>query len=401
MAAQRKTSTITDATKLVEHLSSVDRSRDGWYKGIVDIDWANVRKGANSTSWISIYYTNPQGIRTPLNIRFIGERHSGIIMPNTESGVAELTARFKSADYSIAKRSGNPSLNIKKYSTKVQTEADKLTLMYDANGQPIYPSDEYLSMLHKALGFINEIFVTEVEQRLGRGLLLVAKMNEIKRDKSRQLNAQAVLDAALADDASFKHGVNDIIFANDTISTLRAIPDVSLLTKNQIIAGNAKVVRIVQEYISGTAAKNSGAALPNPIARVQIPFDKVTGAASCHIFDATKPFQTENGLRHEIAKVDGQPVNADNIHSFLLSGSIVSGMVPLNAVCLSSMGISMPAKVDVMTVQPPESRKSSTDEFYDDFDWQGAAAGPAAAVNDPPPVAAAIEDDLLDSLNIE
>jgi hypothetical protein len=321
-----------------------------------------------------------------LSVRFVGERHTGQIMPNTEAGVAELAARTKNTNVRVEKRSKKPAVQIQKWNAQVKTSEDGITLLLDDVGAPVLPGDESLSPYYQAASFVNEAFNAEASERVERGAALLAKASEMART-NKAVSPQVILDAFVAAQAAQAPGYvrspGDTIVDNAGAGALRRLyPAADALLKGVITAPITKIAALTQEYISANATKNANRALPNPMTRFSIGFNADSGVAEIPIHDKSLPYQENGRPRFEFAKVDGDPVNADNVHLFLTSRSVIDGIANWDSVCISSMGISMPVKADLLIIERPVGGSVGLDDFFDGADGffgAPAAAAPAAA----------------------
>jgi hypothetical protein len=85
------------------------------------------------------------------------------------------------------------------------------------------------------------------------------------------------------------------------------------------------------------------------------------------IHDKRKPFMVDGKKRYEQAKVDGDLVNADNVHKFIIPRTAFDGIASMDCICLSSMGISVPVKLKVVVGEQPELRREvGMDDLYGD-----------------------------------
>jgi hypothetical protein len=385
---------ITDAAALVAHLNGLkaEAGEDGkWWKGVIEIEWSQVRKGGNNTGWISVFYTNPQRLRSRLVVRFTGERHTGQIMPNTDAGVAELAARVN-AKVRVEKRTKKVAVQVQKWTTQVKTAEDGISLLYGEDGLPVLPGDESLSPYYQAASLVNEAFSAEATERVERGAALLAKANELVRG-NKGVTPGAILDAFIASQPpGYVRAPGDVIVDNAGVQALRRVfPAVDTLIKGAITAPITKIASLTQEFIGASAKQNANKPLPNPMTRFAVNFDKDTGVAEIPIHDKGLPY-TENGRpRFEFAKVDGEPVNADNVHLFLLSRSTIDGIANWDSVCISSMGVSMPVKADLLIIERPVDNSVGLDDFFGDDAGgsQPAAAAAAPARTGAPPATAA------------
>ena len=393
-----------------------DPVEEHWWRPALKIEWAGARSGANNTSWMTETYTDEQGLTAPLIVRVKGEQHIGQIKPNSDAGVQELILKMKNpkAKEKITPRTMKPSIQINKWSVPVKTAEDGITLL-EENGKPVLPEDDKLSPYFEVANLVNEAFAAEASERIGRGALLIAKAAEMKK-ADKAVTGEAVY-AAFGPRAA-----GDTILVPDQLATLRkhfpTPKDSDAIIRGATVVNNAKVASLVQETISHGATKNAGKPLPNPMTRITMNFDEKTKESKFSIFDKSLPYVEAGKPKYEVAKVDGVPVNADNVHKFILSRSLVDGIVDLSAVCISSMGISMPTKVEVLVVDKPVGAKVGFDDLYDDDELAGivvsdsapphvstpaAPAAPAAATSStaaaPEPAKPEVDnDDLINAL---
>ena len=341
-----------------------------WWAPALKIDWAGIRPGGKGTQWASILFTDAAGVSGRLSrLRINGERHIGQIMPASAAGVAELSAQNKNPNVKIEQRTRKPTITIQKWAAQVKTNEDGITPLMDADGQPILPGDEMLSDYYMAASLINEAFTTEVKERIDRGMALLMKAAEMKR-ADKAVTAQAVEEAFVA--ANGPRCSRDMILSSDSIGTIRKLfptqKDTDLLTKTAIVSTNVKIVALVQEYISDQAKKNAGLLLPNPMTRMTMEFDPAPNAAATAFFDKSKPYLAEGGKpRYDIGKVNGELINNDNVHYVIKSRTTIDGIVNMDVVCFSNMGISIPVKIEaVVYEEPPAFRETlSVDDVYE------------------------------------
>ena len=349
-----------------------------WWLPALKFDWVQPRKGNNGTQWASITYIDENGISSRLVIRINGERHTGQIMPSTDAGVAELAAKVKNPNVKVEKRTKKPAIQIQKWSAQVKTAEDGITILCDDDGQPALPGDDKLSPYYQVASCVGEAFCAEAKERIDRGLALVAKVAEMKK-ADKAVTAQAVLEAFNAAQGVRRPG--DMILASESMSAIRkTFPDAKaaeLLTKGATITSNVKIAALAQEYISDKAPRNAGMLLPNPMTRAAMNFDQTTGLAQMAFFDKSLPFTEDGKQKYEAGKIDGDPINADNVHKFVLSRSTLDGIVNMDSVCFSNMGISVPAKAEVLVVDKPSGGSVGLDDVYDDDVYDEGAPVPA------------------------
>jgi len=376
-----------------------------WWTGTLDFDWASTRKGNNGTQWLNVSYTDENGLKGRIIARINGERHTGQIMPGTEQGVADLAARSKNPNAKIEKRTRKPAIQIQKWKSHVKTEEDGVTIVCDADGQPILPGDEMLSDYFRMAYHIGEAFYTEAKERVDRGLELVSSVAAAKK-ANRDATAADVLTAFNTEQGVRRPG--DMILSSESVGAIRRLfpggRDSDVLSKGAIITSNVKIAQLVQEFISDQNKKNPGLPLPNPMTRMGMNFDNVTGVAQMAFFDKSAPYIADGKQKYDIGKVDGDPINGDNVHLFVLPRSGLDGIINMDSVCFSNMGISMPVKAEVLVVDKPAARGIDLDDVYDFDDMEvelvgvELAAGVTPAAAAAAPAAAAPVDDNYDDL---
>lgn len=334
-AAAKKSKVIFNAKDVVATLLPLKKAASEkpkgyrWYSSALTFDTSSYRKGNNGTSWFDI--TLKMGdVSGRLIMRIFQEAHVGQIMPDSDAEVARMMAENKNSKRTYKKRDKGVSLQFNKWNARLTLEEDGITFKKDAEGKPILPSDDTLSMAFMALWLVDDAFQIEM-----RSLL------ESKRIMSR-----------------------------DAYNTAEA--DGETIPAGTLVAPNTKIASRIQTRVSAEAAKNANKFLPNPMARVDMKFKKDTGEAEFKMFDKQKPYTVNGQKKYEMAKVDGQPVNATNVHKFVLSGSRIDGIMNADSVCFSNMGISIPAKVEIAVVDKPEKNFRTEDDVYeDDEDGEG------------------------------
>jgi hypothetical protein len=367
-----KSNIISNASAVAQRLAQLKAAAApgaAWWTPALRFAWSEVRTGNNATQWVSVLYTDAAGITAPLTVRFFGERHTGQIMPMTDAALAELQTRFKAIPgmKPLEKRTKKPALQFQKWSVEVKTvHKDSVEIPTDADGKPILPGDDKLSQYYRVASLVGEAFLTETSDRKERGEEIVAKVKEMVK-ANPAVKGTAVLEAfaaTLPADAPRRPG--DTIFSKEQQDTLRKLlkAEAEIVLRGALIAGNMKVAPLTQELISEINKTNGGKPMPNPIARLNLDLAQETSAAKTQIFDKSKPFIENGKQRYEQAKVDGVPVNAENIHKFLLSRSRVDGVASLDTVCFSSMGISMPTSVALLVVGAPVSKELDLDDLF-------------------------------------
>ncbi len=290
------------------------------------------RDGPNGVKYLDVSAT-VEGKSGRLLIRFSDEKHVGIIAPFLDADVVKANAELKNKEYGvIKKRDRAPTINIQQYPERIEV---------DASGNPKGPLPTAMSPYHRCIRYLHDYFKAEMERRLATGEIAKRKVG--------------------------------VVYADSTV-----------------FASNDKVCDLVQTHVSFTNAKSGGQALLNPITRMTIPFDKDTGLLSqCQVFDRSKASinPTTGKQDFEPLRFDGLDVTANNVHG-IKSHSIVSGIVSVDAVCFSNMGISIPPKVKILIVQNPVYNSIGLEDVFDDADGPAAPAAPALASSAAPAPAA-------------
>lgn len=416
-------STLVAAHLKTLKLASPDEGHR-WWQPALEFEWHKARKGGNNTQWVSVYYTSADGVRSTLLVRINHERQTGRIMPNTDAGVAELTAELKNPNIVIKKREKKASVQIQKWAAHVRTAEDGVTVPTDETGKPELPGDDKLSPYYQVASLVGEAYAAEAAERVERGKALAAIASamaaEAKRAKTA-LTPEAVLAAFVKENGSRKPG--DVILSAETISIIRrafaAPKDQEAILRGAITCAKTNIASLVQEFISDNAVKNKGAPLPNPLTRIAMDFETGTGVPKkLSFYDMDKPYMEGQNQKYEVGKVGNDPVCADNVHKFILPHSGIHGVVNMDSVCFSSMGISMPVKAAVLLVSRPQTREITLDDVFGEDDGFGSAppapattaaastsatSSAAASTSTTPPAAPAeadtgLDDDLLAEL---
>jgi len=381
---------------VVEHFEALKNSNnEKWWKNNVIIEWDKVRPSAK-TKWISIRYRkNSNDIPTKLNVIVMNELHIGQIQPVTAEDVADI--KNKNPESRVSQRTMKPCIQVQRWSTVVPTVEDRITPIYEDNKQ-VLPDEKFRSKYFQFAEYMDEIFRTEIEERSNRSLDLM--LNQIN-SKGKGKGSIDTIDTVKQIRINIGH-LNDgdtIIQESDYIKLKEKFPNTfAELTKGFIQVSSTKVFHIIQEFISPKAIKNNGAKLPNPLTRITIPFDLVNNNATAVILDKSMPTIVGNKKVFDIAKVDDEVVNALNVHKFILSRSKFDGIICMDSICLSSLGISIPTKFSTLIVMPPITRDGNSitdicDGIYGDDDIYANSNNRSIITS-----ATTTEDNLLDEL---
>lgn len=329
---------------IVTHFKQLEASgHNKWWKNYIVFDWTTMRESA-TTKWMPISYTPDLNIpHKKLIVSIRNEVHTGRIMPLNADEIPEIRTQPGCEDATV--RTMKPSLQFQKWNCKVHTEVDGVTIKKDSNGNDILPSDEYLSDYYQFAEYMALIFKEEFEERIRRG----NKYDEYIRDHKKTTAEEAKKFVGYT-----SHG--DIIITSDVSNTIKSIFNKDKQTSDKILEGvlivsSAKLGTLVQTQISSKAKKNKDEFLPNPIARVTLVFD--TKNMNTNFLDKTKPIYKDGKITYDYATVNGVRINSENVHKFILSKSVIDGIINFDSVCFSQMCISIPVKASLIVVQPP------------------------------------------------
>jgi len=382
---------IFNAREVADHLEGLKaNAAEGsrWWAPAVKFDWHEIRRPQGSaTSWVSIHYTAASKVTGRLVLRILKEGHTGQIMPCSDRELAALVSASKSNQkVQYKKRDKKPAIQIRKWDAAVKTLEDGVTLLTGEDGEPVLPGAQYLSPYFRVAALVGEAFQAEAGERVDRGRALVAAVQAATRKakpgeqaEARPATAQAILGAFAE-----AHGPvrPDLVFvAQADATTLRKLlppKEAELVVKGVTLVASTHIAPLVQEYLSDKNEKNPGAPLPNPITRIALNFDADSGAPQrLAFFDKSKPFAGPGGRKaFEAGKVDGVPINAENVHKFVLPQCHVDGIVNADSICFSNMGISIPVKMEVAVIDPPAKRAVGLADVYGD-DEEGEGEGEA------------------------
>ena len=369
---------IHNAADVAQHLASLKEAAEegaAWWTGVLDFQFGVMRKAGNGTQFGSVNYTTPEGVHSRLVVRVTGEVHSGQIMPLTEAGVAELSAARPKGEFKVRDRA--PSLCVKKWNATVETADDQVTVLADANGNPILPGEDKRSHMFQVAELFGEAFHAEASERVAAGSAFVTAYLAAKK-----ANKALTADAFIAAQGRLVPGGRIIDKAQ--LNALRVAnkdpKDLDALTRVCHLVEMTKIASPIQEYISSNSTKNGGMQLPNPMTRAKIDFNKDGAPNKISFYDKDKPFEADGRTSYETLTVDGKPVTADNIHQALKPRSGVDGIVSYDSICFSSLGISAPIKADVLVVSAPTGLEApSLDDVYGTAPPPKAPAAKAAA----------------------
>jgi hypothetical protein len=392
-----------NAVDVGNHLSKLKAAAGGadfWWKSAIKIEWESPRAGGNGTKWINVSYVNEAGTESRLNLRILGERHSGNIMPDDAEELARYVATMKLKDGARQPkvRDRKAALQFAKWREQVKTiNNDGINPVLNEKGEPIYPGDDKMSPYFKVAALVNEAFQAEAGLRVDRGREYFNLVAEHKKNKA---TFAQILEAANA--AGVQRAPVSMFMSADEVTKLKAgipVDQHAALMKGIEPVKVTKVAQLIQDTISGESTTNPGAALLNPLARITLNFE----AGQLAVHDKGRPYISEGKQRYELATTPDPrdatkkiPCSDKNIHLILQSGSIVDGIVNMNAVCCSSMGVSLPTKAQLLVISRPVKAAVTFDDLYEPGEplvgaseaagvAEGGAAAAAAAAADPAP----------------
>lgn len=294
------------------------------------------RPGPNGTKYMDLTAKVP-GKQGRLVVRLVKEKHVGQIPPLDESEVSRVNA-VRGDKFGVLKaRDRHPTIGIQKYSAKVET---------DDNGKVKgeLPDEDQKSPYFRMVEYLDTFLYNTMQERIKSGAIA-------EYDSRRENYAEGC-----------------------------------------VVVPAIKIAPTFQGRVSATAKINANSLLANPIARVNMKFDTKTGMSKkTEFYDFTKAFTDPGtGKRNfEVLKFDGNPVTAHNVH-MISSHSLISGIVNLNAVCASNMGLSIPTDTEVLVIEPPTAHSVDVDDVFEEgFDFGDEPPAPAGGLpeREKPPVA--------------
>jgi len=295
---------------------------------VMYFDWQKTRPAANGTKYVPAFFV-VGGVSKSCTFRFKNEKHVGQIAPADDEEVARLNTELGAGRAQIKKRDRDPCLQFQKWSSSVPTEEDGITIRKREDGTDDLPGDESRSSVFELISYMEEVFCVEAEKCIKNGKIV---QRTPRKDPPKD-------------------------------------PSV-------IVTDNLKIVSMVQRTISPHAIKNAGKPLPNPIVRAKIKFDDTSGRAhgSYHRRGTPLPLVDE----------EGKPPDKFNVHKLFVTHAIVDGVICVDALCISKMGLSMPIQVKVAVVSSPKKYQLGLKDVYSDeeADEEGGAAGGQAAIDE-------------------
>jgi hypothetical protein len=330
------------------YTAALEKSEEGgqqpdarWYKNILWAEWGLNKPGANSTQRVPIM-CRLGSVEGRLVVKAFGEKHTGRIDPLLDEDVAKINTELKGRSFSVKKRTREPAIQVQKYTVPVPTEADGVTVAKDEGGKPKYPSDDKISTYYRFAEHLETFLITEYDihtapEFKGPGRL-VASSNIPLRKKGEKGATAAIIPTA---------GVI-------TVPSLKlAVP--------------------TQRVISNDSIKNAGKDLPNPMTRITMKFNKDTlKPTGFAIHNMDKKFYNPEKKRYDFelatVEIEGKqaPVDAANIHAFLLSGSKVDLIVNADSICSSNLGISIPIQAKLVVASAANRQSIGTSDLYGD-----------------------------------
>jgi hypothetical protein len=353
------------ASDIANHLKSLKENSDkeNWWDKYITFDWKNIRDSKN-TRWMHIRYS--PDLVTPhrkLTAIIRNEVHTGYIIPNTIEELNELKNKNpENGNLPNDPRKMKPSIQIQKWSVPVRTQPDSVIPLLDDSGNPMYPSDDFLSDYFQVAAYVDEIFSYEFDIRHERGLKFI---NLLKENKN-------ISPSEIREKIGHKY-IGDTIIDEDKYKNIRdkySDEKCKEYTEGFVKVKLYHLSHIIQDRISDKAIKNKGLRLPNPITRISLVLENGKMPDTV-IQDKTKK-HPENKKSFELARVDGELVNAENVHKFITPQSRIDGFINLDSVCFSQLGISIPVKATLIVVDQYKKKNFSpeeiTDQIYDTDD---------------------------------
>jgi hypothetical protein len=335
------------------------------------------------------------------------EKTMGRVAPNSDAAVAEINAAIADPKRHVDKRPGAPTAKFPKWRVPVKTGPDGYSPVTDEFGAPILPGDEHLSDLYSVIAIIGRYFETVVAALIARGnaimeaaLTSAVDARGVQKYSRREGAVVAALVAA--------HPPKGALLSPEQMALLRkptsgySKAEVDQLTAGAIV-NNLKIVMPMREFF-GATNPNAGQPRPNPVTDITIKHDE-NGIFLRKIYDMKKESALGGKISIEEAKWDGDPLNADNIHEWLISGTDCDGIVNMSGMCFSQVGISMPREMLLLFGARPEAVAHNDLELLYGAaaaggDAPAAARGDVDASGDADAAASGGNDDLLDELDV-
>lgn len=301
-----------------EKLSEEERKKNPrWYSKHIEINWdAEPFKGQKESRFWSVV-TNFGGKRGRPQIRFVEETNGNSIIPTDERDFNEMKKRNPNSKIK-EKRDNNmlPDLQVRKWNARIETDGKNVwEYKKGADGKPIYPEDKSKSKLFAAAALYYRALSDEIKYQ-----------KQIKR--------------IVSDDT--KDGALPNAIYNDVLTIITPI-------KTEIKKGD-----------------NRGRARLNPFFQMKVAFNKDDASKGTQFLDKRKKFVKDGKQDFERAKTeDGSVINNDNIHKWIGFACPMGGLVVIDSICMSNMGISCQAKARMIISQPPERQTISASDIFD------------------------------------
>jgi hypothetical protein len=321
----------------------------------------------------------------------------GRVAPNSDALVAEINSSIADPKRHVEKRPGAPTAKFPKWRIPVKTGPDGYSPLTDESGAPILPGDEHISDLYSVIAIIGRYFETVVGALIARGnaimeaaLTSAVDARGVQKYSRREGATVAAIVAA--------HPPKGALLSPEQMALLRkptsgySKAEIDQLTAGAIV-NNLKVVMPMREFF-GATNPNAGQPRPNPVTDITIKHDE-NGIFLRKIYDMKKESALGGKLSIEEAKWDGVPLNADNIHEWLVSGTECDGIIKMDSICFSQVGISMPRELLLLFGARPEAVVHNDLELM----YGAAASGDAAAAGDAAAHDAVNDEDLLAELD--
>lgn len=336
---------IFDIERIVEACQAAERKEgpDTIYAGVFDLDWKSARKaGKGDNTYVSLYVTDDNGVRAPLRTRVENCKVFSGITPLLQADVEEVNKRMASKGWAPkTARDKKPDICMQMYQDpehQPETVSDEDPSPKMVDGKPVLPPPDKRHPLAYVMSCLNKFFVVTVGMKI----------------KARE--------------------IGEMPMAGE-----------DPLAPGAITCASTKRFPIVQEVIQ--KGKAAGRILANPLVRVAVGIPNTTDPSTppkkgITYYDKKKPFTVNGQTRYEIlTDEDGSTINAGNVHRMIPAGSVLQGVVSMDSICFSSMGISISKEFSLAVVDAAEYGAELTqDDYFGSKPTSGAIVPASSAV---------------------
>lgn len=319
-------------------LASEEKNGEGTtYSDVFEIDFNSQRKaGKVENLYITLYATDINGVRAPLRVKVKDCKSFASITPLLQADVNEVNERMSNKGWEPKScRDMKPAVTMQMYQDpnhqpKTVSEDSPEPVMVD--GKPVLPPADKRHPLVYIMSCLNKYFLVTVGKKIAE-----KEIGEIP------------------------------------------MPGDPPLAPNAIQCKSVKRFAILQDRVK--KGKNAGKLLANPLVRVDIGIPNTTDATQgpkkgITYYDKKKPYLHNGETRYEIlVDENGSTINAGNVHKLITAGSTIEGVVSLDSICFSSLGISIGKEFSLAVVDTAEYGASLTQDDY------FASAPPTAAAS--------------------